>query len=156
MPRSLTQSAMGFISAALSVLIFHQGAAYLLREAGLVSWQPWSMTAMGPFHVPTLFNQMFWGGLWGIAFAFVWPQVEGPLMAIKGLVFALFGPLLAGRWLLVPMFKGEPLFAGFNHQIMLAQAIVILSFGAGLGLIYALLTHARARGVGSRVPGPPA
>ena len=52
------------------------------------------------------------------------------------------GPLVAGRWLLVPLLKGEPLFAGFNSNTMLVQAIIIPLFGAGLAWFYGRLSGA--------------
>lgn len=127
---------LGFLAGALSVLVVHQGMVLVLTNIGLVSWKPWSMAPTGPFGVPALANQMFWGGLWGAGFAAVWPRLPGRNWGVRGALYGAIGPLLLGRWLLVPLLKGEPVFAGLNGPVMLTQALIIPAFGAGLAWIY--------------------
>lgn len=131
--------AIGFVAAAVAVLIFHQGAMLLLRVVGGVDWQVWSMERVEPLGIPAIVNAMFWGGLWGSVFALVWRWLPGGALAARGAVFALIGPLLLGRWLLVPLIKDQALFAGFDGGRMLAQVVVQLAFGIGIGLLFGWL-----------------
>ena len=73
-----------------------------------------------PFGVPYLVNLIFWGGLWGILFAYIHPLLPGRMMWLKGLIY---GPIIVvlGGWIAVPLIKGQmfgipnqPLFAGFD------------------------------------------
>ena len=137
---NLQRLVFGFIAAALSVIVFHQTMVFALGQAGLISIKPWSFDPVGPFAVPSLVNGMFWAGLWGILFALIWPRIPGNSMPVKGAIFGLLGPILAGRWLLVPIVKGEPLFAGWNVTTMAAHVLIGLAFGAGLAWIYGRLT----------------
>ena len=57
----------GFLAGALAVALFHQGMYWLLKEANVpLQGTPWNMApAAAAYGLPVLFNQMFWGGLWG-------------------------------------------------------------------------------------------
>ena len=71
MIRTLTPKALfvGILAGALAVPVFHQAPVLLLHLAGQIPTFPWSMRPVPPLNVPTLLNQMFWGGMWGILFA---------------------------------------------------------------------------------------
>src|SRR2546421_4810042 len=47
---------VGFISGAVSVLLFHQGAAALLHALGLTPRAPYSMQSTAPFGIPQLWS----------------------------------------------------------------------------------------------------
>jgi hypothetical protein len=65
----------GFIAGALSVVIFHQGSAFLLHHIGneipaMVAVfgkaaAPFNMAPTKPLGVPAIASQCFWGGVWG-------------------------------------------------------------------------------------------
>src|ERR1019366_6098367 len=66
---------VGFLSAVISVLIFHQGMWALLHYLavpGLTMPPPFPTDPIPPFGVPRILNLCFWGGLWGAAFGAVW------------------------------------------------------------------------------------
>jgi hypothetical protein len=132
-PKSLVA---GFIAGALSVVVFHQGMALILHLAGQIPNFPWSFRPTGQFAVPTLINQMFWGGLWGALFSVVWPHLPGRDFWLKGMVFGWLGPMLIGNWLLLPLIRSSPYFAGLVPMAMLRGALIAGAFGLGLGLIY--------------------
>jgi hypothetical protein len=132
-PKSLLA---GFIAAAISVVIFHQGMFLILNALGLLPARPWNLAPTGPLGVPTLLNQMFWGGLWGMLFSIVWPHLPGRDFWLKGMVFGWLGPMLLGNWILIPLIKGGPFFAGLVPMRMLVGALIAGAFGLGLGLIY--------------------
>jgi hypothetical protein len=58
---------IGFIAAAIAVVVAHQGVVLLLTKVGMLpaTTIPWSIRPYGPFGVPTIVNSIFWGGLWG-------------------------------------------------------------------------------------------
>lgn len=136
---SLKALAIGFLAGALAVPLFHQGMVLILHLAGQVPNFPWQMRPVPPFNVPTLVNQMFWGGVWGVVFAAVVEAIPGRSLLLKGVVFGLLGPWLIGNGLLVPLIKGGPLLFGFAPQRMLIGALIGAAFGLGLALIYGLL-----------------
>ena len=148
MIRSLSPKllAAGFLAGALSVPLFHQGMVLLLHLAGQVPNFPWSMRPVPPLNVPTLANQMFWGGLWGALFAVVAEALPGRALWLKGIVFGLLGPWLLGNGVLVPLIKGGPLLFGFAPARMAIGALIGSAFGLGLGLIYGLLRTRLAAG----------
>src|SRR2546421_687169 len=60
---------VGFISGAVSVLLFHQGAAALLQALALTPRVPYSLEPTAPFGIPQLWSLAFWGGVWGVLLA---------------------------------------------------------------------------------------
>ena len=144
MHSTLTRVVGGFIAGALAVLIFHQGMYVLMQQAGL----PLGGTAfnMSPdkaaYGMPRLLNQMFWGGLWGIVFAYMIDRLPGPNV-VRGLIFGMVFPMLLGSWLILALIKGTPIFSGamakggFNI-LALRNGFLLngLAFGIGLGLLY--------------------
>jgi hypothetical protein len=141
---SVASLAIGFIAAAIAVVTVHQGIIYALGAAKLVpaTSQAWSLKPMGPFNVPTLLNGVFWGGLWGILFAAIWPKLPGGAMWLRGLIFGLLVALFS-NWMLVPFIKGtlfkmpnQSFFGGYDPQRMLVTLLILGGFGLALGVIY--------------------
>jgi hypothetical protein len=140
--------ALGFIAAAIAVITVHQAIVYILTAIGFLKGQPWSMKPMGPFGVPTIINQMFWGGLWGALFAVVWHLLPSRIMWVKGLLFGLLITLFS-NWIFLPLIRGkifnlpnQVLFSGGDPQRMLTVALIVGGFGAALGLIYGWIARA--------------
>jgi hypothetical protein len=141
---------LGFIAAAISVLIVHEGIIQLLHMAGYIPRKGWTMTpAVAPFGVPYLVNLVFWGGLWGVLFALVYNWIPGGMAWLKGLIFGLF-IVVVSNWILLPLIKGnvfgvanQVLFGGYNPTRMLIVAAIVGGFGLGLGIIYGLIARDR-------------
>ena len=137
----------GFIAGALAVLIFHQGMYVLLQQLGLpLAGRAFNMSPdAAAFGMPRLFNQMFWGGLWGILFAYMINSLPGPNV-LRGFIFGCVFPMLLGSWLIVALIKGQPIFSGafakggFN-MLALRNGFLLngVAFGIGLGLIYPMI-----------------
>jgi hypothetical protein len=137
---------LGFVAAAISVLVVHEGIIYLLNAGGYIPSRGWSMTpAIAPWGVPRLINNVIWGGLWGVLFALVYDRVPGGMAWLKGLIFGLF-IVVVSNWILLPLIKGQVfgqanqvLFSAWNPQRMLIVAIIVGGFGLGLGIIYGII-----------------
>jgi len=151
----------GFIAGALAVLIFHQGMYVLIQQlqkmqvlgAPPLAGMPWNMAPdPGAYGMPRVLNQAFWGGLWGILFAFLIDSLPGPDV-VRGFIFGCVFPMLLGSWLVVALIKGQPIFsnafgkAGFNI-LALRNGFLLngVAFGIGLGVLYPII----ARMLGSR------
>lgn len=162
MPSPIVRIVGGFVAGALAVLIFHQGMYVLIQQllkmgilgAPPLGGTPWNM---GPdpaaFGLPRILNQAFWGGLWGILFAFLIDRMPGGIALIKGLIFGIVFPMLLGGWIFIALIKGVPMFSGamakgpFNIMALRNGFLLNgLAFGIGLGLLYPLI----ARTMGSR------
>lgn len=147
MSSTVTRVVGGFIAGALAVLVFHQIMYVILQQSGVqMQGSPWNLSPdPNAFRMPRLVNQMFWGGLWGIAYAWLVDYIPAGPGWVRGLVFGLIFPMLLGSWLLVAMIKGQPLFANAfakGFDIMRLRPGFFLSgiaFGLGLGLLYPLI-----------------
>lgn len=144
----------GFVAGMIAVLVFHQGAIFLLKTIGMLppTSQIYNMSplpnglppvasffkSIGFAGWPVLFNQMFWGGLLGAIFGAIHHKLPGGVMIIKGLIYGLIVVVLS-NWIIVPLIKSQALFAGFVTQRMLAGALIQAAFGIGVGLFYSLL-----------------
>lgn len=131
--------AIGFIAGAVSVATFQQAALFVVSAIHMINASPFSMRPVPPFGVPALLSGMFWGGLWGIVFAFAADRAPRslPLWAF-GLVFGAIAPVLV-LWFVVLPLKGQPVAAGFVPLRMLAHILVHAVFGLGLALIFGFL-----------------
>jgi hypothetical protein len=151
MSGTLGRAVLGFVAAALSVLIAHESVIYVLHMLGRVARSAWTLTPpVPPFGVPYLLNLVFWGGLWGILFAFIHPLLPGRMMWLKGLIFGAM-VVVFGGWILVPLIKGQllglpnqELFSAFDPQRMLNSTLIVCGYGLGLGVFYGLIARERA------------
>lgn len=127
---------LGFIAGALAVVTFHQGMVFLLSTVGLIQSHVYATQGVPPFGVPTILNQMFWGGLWGLLFAVVADTLPPWPLLLLGFTFGVLGPVLAS-WFVVAPLKGTPIAAGWVPQRMLASVLINGCWGIGMVLIYA-------------------
>lgn len=138
------KAAQGFAAGALAVLIFHQSMYFVLSQFNLVQNLPWRMNPIPPFGVPSLINQMFWGGLWGVLYAVAVARWIPGALWIGGLVFGLVFPMTLGSWLIVPLIKSQPLLSGYfihHDPLRLLSGFLLngIAYGLGLGIIYSTL-----------------
>ena len=136
---------LGFVAAAISVVVVHETIIYGLTQAGWIRGTGWGMQPIPPWGVPRLINNIFWGGLWGVLFALVYDWVPGGMAWLKGLIFGLF-IVVVSNWILLPLIKGQVfgqpnqvLFSGGDPWRMLMVACIVGGFGLGLGIIYGLI-----------------
>src|SRR5262245_49217425 len=77
----------GFISGAVSVLVFHQGAAEVLYAWGVIQNPPFALQPTKPFGVPVLWSLAFWGGVWGAVLAATLSRLTGAALVVASTVF---------------------------------------------------------------------
>ena len=80
MSGTLGRSALGFIAAAISVVVVHQTIVYVLGTYGMTRSVPWDLRPLGHGvvpNIPILANSIFWGGMWGVVFALIYGWGRG-------------------------------------------------------------------------------
>jgi hypothetical protein len=144
---------LGFVAAVLAVLLVHQPIILGLASAKVIPAAAYNMeplkmappmlaslfAGMGLKGWPTLFNLMFWGGMWGALYGFALAPL--PLAGwLKGLLLGVL-VVVAGNWLLVPLLKGGALFGGFDPMRMAVTAIINVPFGIATGILYGVVAR---------------
>lgn len=128
-PRSFV---IAFVAGVLAVFVFHQ-----IMSSVLNAKVQWNMTPLiPPFGVPQVFNQAFWGGVWGLVFVLLAPKFPGG--ALWWLTAFLFGAILLPlvSWYVVPLIKGNPL--GPRNSIVNSM-LINGAWGVGMGVFWKLL-----------------
>jgi hypothetical protein len=123
---------VGFISGAIGVLVFHQGALAMLHSLGLTQNAPYSMKLAGPLGIPQVASLAFWGGVWGVILAWSLRRLDGPALVAGATVFGAILPTLVA-WFVVAPLKGQPIAAGFVPAGMAVGVIVNAAWGLGTG-----------------------
>jgi phosphotransferase system glucose/maltose/N-acetylglucosamine-specific IIC component len=125
---------IAFVAGVLAVLVFHQVMSSLLNAK-----IQWNMTPrIAPWGIPQIVNQAFWGGIWGLVFAWLAPRF--PKGVLWWVTAALFGAILLPlvSWYVVPLIKGNPLGPrnGVTNSMLINGA-----WGLGMGVFWRLLNR---------------
>jgi hypothetical protein len=131
----------GFVAGFFGTLIFHQLTLALLWGVGLAPFGPYSMVPTHPFGVPAVFSLAFWGGIWGILFA--WIEKRFPSRMAYWVVAFVFGavfPSLVALLVVLPM-KGRPMGGGWHLPLLVTALLVNGAWGVGTGLILKALSR---------------
>jgi hypothetical protein len=95
-----------------------------------------------PWGVPTILSLAFWGGLWGIAAAFLVPRLPGLLNGVLGWVLFAAIVVTLANWFIVFPIKGLPVGGGFRLPGLVVVPLVYALWGFGMWLIARLLRAA--------------
>jgi hypothetical protein len=137
---------LGFAAGALSLLIFHQGAVFILHHAGVVPRVPYPMQATTPFGIPQVWSWAFWCGIWGAVLAALAPMLpSGPRFWVGAFLFGAFVPTLVAWFVVFPL-KGIPIGAGWR----VGATATSLGLNGVWGLGTAIVLHGATRS--TRVP----
>ena len=135
MQRTSTLLHLGFAAGALSHLVFQGALSALLYAAHLTPELIWSLRPVSPFGVPATLNNMFWDGLWGIAYVRLEPRLTARLGRVPGgFVFGL-APLLV-YWFVVLPLKGGGVGGGFHVDMVPIEVAFETMFGVGTAVIF--------------------
>lgn len=135
----LQTALIGFVAGALSVLIFHQGGFWIANELGFARAQLYNWAPTKPLGVPIIVSAAFWGGLWGILFAFVVPRLPGFLSGVLGWILFAVVVVSAVNWLVVFPLKGLPPGGGWRMPGLVVVPLVYALWGFGMWLIATVL-----------------
>ncbi len=130
---------IGFLAGALSVLVFHQLGFFIATELGFLKVQIYNMKPLPPLGVPTIASLAFWGGLWGIAAAFIVPRLPGALGGPLGWVLFAGVVVMLVNWFVVLPIKGLPVGGGWRMPAPVVVPIVYAFWGFGMWLFASAL-----------------
>jgi hypothetical protein len=128
-------SAYGFIAGFLATLTVHQFALWLLRLATIAPFTAYNMAATQPWGVPAVISLAFWGGIWGVIFAFA--QRAFPRSRRYWTTAFYFGavlPSLVALFIVLPI-KGRPMGGGWHWQLLLTAFLINGVWGLGTGAL---------------------
>ena len=131
----------GFVAGALSVLTFHQAMIGVLHATGVIGFAPFPMGPVGPLHVPQLVDLCFWGGVWGVLFAFVSPGAPGSPL-VQGIVLGI-AAVLAAHLIVAPL-KGGSIYQGWEPRRLAISLAINCFWGIGVALILPSLQGSRS------------
>lgn len=134
-PPTPAQLVTAFCAGFLAVLIFHQPMLAILHAVGLTPAVPYALRPTAPFGVPELWSLAFWGGVWGILFALLWPSAHTRSRYIgAGLIFGAVLPSLVA-WFVVAALKGLPIAGGGRPAAIATALLVNAAWGFGTALM---------------------
>ena len=127
--------AIGFVAGFVAVPLFHQPMLLLLHSLGITPASPYAMRPLPPFGVPQVVSQSFWGGVWGIVFAWVATHFpRGPAHWLAAVLFGGFALSLVA-WFIVAPLKGLPVAGGGRPAAMATGLLVNGAWGGGTALL---------------------
>lgn len=137
---SLRATITGFIAGFLAVPLFHQIAMGLLYVLGIIAFAPYDMTATQPLGIPVILSASFWGGVWGVVFAFTILRLRGASYWIWNIIAGAVLLSVVAAFIVSPL-KQMGIMWGWSVAIMVFALYVNAAWGLGLALFYKLLNR---------------
>ncbi len=131
---------LAFLAGFLATLVFHQPVLWLLHNAGIAPFAPWSMTPVKPFGVPSVISLAFWGGVWGIIMIPVIARIRSE--AAYFLTAAVFGailPTLVAALVSAPL-HGKPI-PKATPGLLITGLSVNAAWGIGTAIFFRLFAR---------------
>ncbi|MHC1698637.1 MAG: hypothetical protein AB9919_11370 [Geobacteraceae bacterium] len=130
-----------FAAGFLATLIFHQLTLWVLWQAGVAPFAPFSLAATSPFGIPAVFSLAFWGGLWGILFALAESRFpSGGWYWVSAFLFGALLPSLVALLIVLPL-KGRPLGGGWGLPLLVTAFLINGAWGVGTAFFYRLFVR---------------
>ena len=125
----------GFVAGVLGTLVFHQIALAILHAVGLAPFGAYPMAPTAPLGVPAVLSLAFWGGVWGILYAFVHHRFPGGAgYWVAAFLFGAIATSFVGLFIL-PFVKGGPFAAGGNVPVLIVVFLINGAWGVGTGVV---------------------
>ena len=125
----------GFVAGVLGTLVFHQIALAVLHAIGLSPFGAYPMAPTAPLGVPTVVSLAFWGGVWGIPYAFIHRRFPaGAGYWVAAFLFGAIATSFVGLFIL-PFVKGGPFAAGGNVPVLIVVFLINGAWGVGTGVV---------------------
>jgi hypothetical protein len=132
--RGFNRAPAEFLAGFASVLVFHQGMLTLLHAVGLTATVPFVLHSTMPFGVPQVWSLAFWGGVWGIIFAWAAQSLPGGRMYwLDAVLFGAVVPSLVAWFVVLPL-KGLPMGGGWQPAGIATALLVNGAWGLGTAL----------------------
>lgn len=132
--------AFGFIAGFLATLVFHQLTLLVLSVTGIAPFGAYPMSPVPPLGVPAVLSLAFWGGVWGVVFAFLHDRFPaGTAYWIAAFLFGGLATTLIALFVVAPL-KGQPMAAGGDLTIWLVAFLINGAWGLGTGVFLRMLT----------------
>lgn len=130
----------GFIAGFMAVPMFHQLAQGLLYAANIIPIAPFDMTPTSPLGIPLVLSASFWGGIWGILFAFTLLRLRGSSYWIWNIIGGAVLLSVVAAFIVSPL-KHMGIMWGWSLPHMIFALYVNAFWGLGTALFYRLLNR---------------
>jgi uncharacterized membrane protein len=130
---------LAFLAGFVATLVFHQGALWLLHQAGMTPRTPFAMRPVPPFNVPSVISLAFWGGVWGIIMIALIGKTRA--FYFVATVFGAVLPTLVAAFVIAPL-RHMPL-TGSPGKLLAVGLIVNGAWGLGTAVLYRLFMGGR-------------
>ena len=143
MPQEISNtraSITGFIAGFLAVPLFHQLAMGLFYILGIIPFAPFDMAATQPLGIPVVLSASFWGGVWGVVFAFTILRLRGASYWAWNIIAGAVLLSVVAAFIVSPL-KQMGIMWGWSFAIMAFALYVNAAWGLGLALFYRLFNR---------------
>ena len=130
----------GFVAGFLAVPFFHQLAQGALYALNIIPIAPFNMTPVPPLGIPLVLSASFWGGIWGIIFAFTLLRLRGSAYWIWNIIGGAVLLSVVAALIVAPL-KHKGIMWDYSIPIMLFALYVNAFWGLGTALIFKLLNR---------------
>lgn len=130
----MRRAVIAFLAGFLATLLFHQPVIWLLHAMHRVPRQPYAMTPVPPFGVPSVISLAFWGGVWGIVMIPVIARARGGAYWLAAIAFGAVLPTLVAGLVVMPL-KGQPIGGGKVGALLVVGLLVNGAWGLGTALL---------------------